>query len=556
MSNKSNKLIDLWSKSKFLVIVFVTLAVIMITSALIELSQSKKELYELMEQQAESLIESIFTSSENSLLANDQLTSLIEQRLLNNAVLISQLNQDGKISNEKLNDICSANDIYRINIFNNQGEKIFHSHEQIHSSNDEKYSPKQLYDPIFTGMIDTLIVGVIPARYEDGNRFSVAIAGKDRNVIAINIDAEQILNFRKSIGFGPLLRNIVHDNPSIIFAALQDTNTILAASGNVTSLDAIQASEFLSISLRDSVIATRTAMFNDFEVFEVVRPFEYHNTQIGLLRLGLSIESIHEINSRIIRRLIVISIILFIIGSIIFALVFISQRLGVLRKQYATVETYSSNIINNASDAIIVHNSSEGIKIFNKSAEQLFNRTESSILGKSFNNIFNSDELDKILNIDSNIIQVKTEINGNNKHLLISKTDFIDGSIPNSILMIRDLTEQKLLEEQLERNQRLTAMGELASGVAHEIRNPLNSISTIVQQLDKDFIPNQNTEEYHELSNIVYNEIQRINKTIEEFLKFSKPEIIKPFSFKIDKYSILSGIFIVFLGMILLLLST
>ena len=74
MSNKTNKLIDLWSKSKFLIIVFVTLAVIMITSALIELSQSKKELYELMEQQAESLIESIFFTSPSSFIS--QSTSL------------------------------------------------------------------------------------------------------------------------------------------------------------------------------------------------------------------------------------------------------------------------------------------------------------------------------------------------------------------------------------------------------------------------------------------------------------------------------------------------
>ncbi len=84
------------------------------------------------------------------------------------------------------------------------------------------------------------------------------------------------------------------------------------------------------------------------------------------------------------------------------------------------------------------------------------------------------------------------------------------------------------------RKQRLTAMGELASGVAHEIRNPLNSISTIVQQLDKDFIPTNDVEEYHELSNIVYSEINRINQTVKDFLHFAKTEEIKPEPFKLD----------------------
>jgi signal transduction histidine kinase len=69
-------------------------------------------------------------------------------------------------------------------------------------------------------------------------------------------------------------------------------------------------------------------------------------------------------------------------------------------------------------------------------------------------------------------------------------------------------------------------MGQLASGVAHEIRNPLNSIATIVQQLDKDFEPSANNEEYHSLAKIVSKEVKRMNMTIENFLRFSKPEPI------------------------------
>jgi len=533
--NYSRKNRSLWTQSKFLVSVFITLAILMIVSSLFELYQSKKELYRLMEKQAQSLMESILISSKNSLLTNERLSILIEERLLNNAVLINILYENDKITNTVLNDICDQNNIYRINIFNKHGDILFYSHPQNHLSESEKYSPQQILAPIFTGLVDTLIIGIIPARFEHGNRYAVAISGKDRSAIVLNIDAKQVLSFKRNIGFGPLLRNIVSENLLITFAALQDTSNILAASGNVTVLEAIQDSDFLLSSLEDSLFVSRIAVFDSIEVFEVVHPFVYNGENIGLLRLGLSMSPIQDINDRIYRRLIIITFALFIIGSIIFAFIFTLQNFGILKKQYSIVETYSSNIINNANDAIIVYNNSDGIKIFNNASEKLFKKKQSQIIGKTLGLLFTKNDHKKIDEQSSAIQSVDCLINNNNRYLLISKTHFIDNKDDkNTILLIRDLTDQKLMEEQMERKQRLTAMGELASGVAHEIRNPLNSISTIIQQLDKDFTPTNDVEEYHELSNIVYSEINRINQTVKDFLHFAKPEEIKPEPFKLD----------------------
>ncbi len=532
--NYSRKKLGFWTQSKFLILTFVTLAILMIVSSLFELKQSKKELYGLMEKQAQSLIESIMISSKNSLLTNERLSTIIEERLLNNAVLINTLNKNDKITNKILKEICDQNNIYRINIFNKFGKKLFYSHPQEHFSNQEKYSPQQILTPIFNGLVDTLIIGIIPARFEDGNRYAIAISGKDSSAIVLNIDAKQVMDFKRNIGFGPLLRNIVSENQLITFAALQDTSNILAASGNVTVLESIQESDFLLGSLRDSLFISRIADFDSVEVFEVVHPFVYNGKSIGLLRLGLSMSPIQDINDRIFRRLIIITLALIIIGSIIFAYIFTLQNFGILKKQYSIVETYSSNIINKASDAIIVYNKNDGIKIFNKAAEILFNKKQSQILGKTLKLLFSKDDLKKINEQSSTIQSVDCNINKTNRYLLISKTHFMDDKDhKNVIILIRDLTDQKLMEEQMERKQRLTAMGELASGVAHEIRNPLNSISTIIQQLDKDFIPTKDVDEYHELSNIVYSEINRINQTVKDFLHFAKPEEIKPEPFKL-----------------------
>ena len=79
-------------------------------------------------------------------------------------------------------------------------------------------------------------------------------------------------------------------------------------------------------------------------------------------------------------------------------------------------------------------------------------------------------------------------------------------------------------------------MGELASGVAHEIRNPLNTIGTIVQQLDKDFEPSSNNEEFHSLAGLVYKEVKRINETIQSFLSFARPDPVNPSEFEISEF--------------------
>jgi signal transduction histidine kinase len=506
----------------------------MVVSALFELYQSRKELYRLMEKQAQSLIESIIISSKNSLLTNERLSSIIEERLLNNAVLIKKLYEKHEISNSILNEISEQNNIYRINIFDKYGQKLFYSHPQDHFSDSEKYSPQQVLAPIFTGLVDTLIIGIIPARFEEGNRYAIAISGNNRNAIVLNIDAKQVLDFKSNIGFGPLLRNIVSENPLITFAALQDTSNILAASGNVKALESIQESDFLLNSLQNSIFISRIADFDSLKVFEVVHPFVYNGKTIGLLRLGLSMSPIQDINDRIYRRLIIITIALFIIGSIIFAYIFTLQNFRILKKQYSIVETYSSNIINNASDAIIVYNNN-GIQLFNSAAESLFRKKQSIIIGKTLRSLFTKNDYEKIDKQSSAIQSIDCLINNTNRYILISKTHFIDEDDTNNcILLIRDLTDQKLMEEQIERKQRLAAMGELASGVAHEIRNPLNSISTIVQQLDKDFTPTDDKEEYHELANIVHSEINRINQTVKDFLHFAKPEEIKPEPFKLE----------------------
>ncbi|MFT8322174.1 MAG: PAS domain-containing protein [Bacillus sp. (in: firmicutes)] len=84
-----------------------------------------------------------------------------------------------------------------------------------------------------------------------------------------------------------------------------------------------------------------------------------------------------------------------------------------------------------------------------------------------------------------------------------------------------DITEKKKTEEILHRQDKLAAIGQLAAGVAHEIRNPLTSIKGYAEFLSLDEL-DQNRQEFFE---IILDEIERVNSIVEEFMMLSKPTV-------------------------------
>lgn len=523
--------------SRNILLIFVSLAILMITSALIELFQSKKELYKLMEDNAHSLFESLLISSENALKTYNYLEQLTRQRVLNQATIVIRLYENGKIDDPILDSLVGTSNIAGIHIFDTDGKIRYSASDSASVFFKEGSDIKTWLNPLFSGIQDTLILGFQPSRVKNVYHYLVALKARDNAAILFSERAGLMSAFRRQIGFGNLLRKLAEDNDNIIYASLQDTSNILAASGNVEALDAIPQSDFLKKAWQDSLFLTRTTTFDTLDIFEAVHPFSFKGRKIGLFRIGISTEIIDDINARIYRRLIIITLILIIIGSVMLTFIFTRQQFHLLQKRYEVIESYSSGIIENVSDAIIVLDSASGIKIFNSAAEQLLGVDRENIKGHTLNNLFRQSDCRTVFQDDATLNQIECTLKGRKKYLLISRSRFKDrDGIENTIMVIRDLTEQKQLEAQIEREQRLSAMGELASGVAHEIRNPLNTIATIIQQLNKDFEPVDMKEEYHELAQLVHTEVKRINKTVQDFLSFARPSPVAPSTFYLSDF--------------------
>lgn len=100
------------------------------------------------------------------------------------------------------------------------------------------------------------------------------------------------------------------------------------------------------------------------------------------------------------------------------------------------------------------------------------------------------------------------------------------------VAIFDDLTEQKAMEEELRRADRLRSLGELSAGVAHEIRNPLTGIATTAQVLKEKL---QDDPEKTEYITVILDEIKRLDDIIKNLLTFARPLVPEPAEYKIGK---------------------
>jgi two-component system sensor histidine kinase PilS (NtrC family) len=104
--------------------------------------------------------------------------------------------------------------------------------------------------------------------------------------------------------------------------------------------------------------------------------------------------------------------------------------------------------------------------------------------------------------------------------LTVATLAFPDGQT-GFLLTFQDVTDIKRLERDARLQQRLAAVGEMAAGIAHEIRNPLASMSGSIQVLRQEL---QLSEEQGQLMDIVLRESDRLNDTIRSFLAYARPQ--------------------------------
>ena len=166
------------------------------------------------------------------------------------------------------------------------------------------------------------------------------------------------------------------------------------------------------------------------------------------------------------------------------------------------------------------------ILTFNPSAEQITGLDSSDAIGRSIFELLQlSAESERSLHTDDSrghgIEVLYTRPGGDRIELSLSAAPLITPSGKSGFLFVfEDVTDARRLERKSRLQQRLAAVGEMAAGIAHEIRNPLASMSGSIQILRQE-LPLSDDQE--RLMDIVLRESERLNETIRAFLAYARP---------------------------------
>jgi PAS domain S-box-containing protein len=190
------------------------------------------------------------------------------------------------------------------------------------------------------------------------------------------------------------------------------------------------------------------------------------------------------------------------------------------------VKNYLNDILESQTNGVIVLDRSGSITTCNKTTGAITGIKPQSCLGKSLNEIFPLFEsvVARLGKSRGETISQDKDIanaNGGTLHIRISASPVWDnhGGQIGTILILQDMTEFRRMEELAQRNQRLREMGEMAAGIAHEIRNPLASIELFASLLKKDL---EGDSEKEDLVQHIRAGVQNMDRIISTLLLFAK----------------------------------
>ena len=301
---------------------------------------------------------------------------------------------------------------------------------------------------------------------------------------------------------------------------------LIYVTGNIESLFSFL---FILIVISSSVFLSRRELLFVASAAAILYGSLLDLQYYGFLPELAGLHFSHNANERDVFYAVFVNVIAFFLSALLSGT--LSERLKrsqrALEKKeidYEDLEKFSAAILSNITSGLLIVNHQARIRSFNRGATRITGYTLEQVYNRQVRELFPGFEIfaDHEFRVVSRgeskfkDSQGRTMILGYASSLLKD----VKGEETGLLVTFQDLTRLKKVEEQLKRSDRLAAVGRLASGMAHEIRNPLASISGSVQLLMEG---RHVTEDDRRLMRIVVKEAERLSNLLTDFLLFARP---------------------------------
>lgn len=513
---------------RYIAAVIVVLALLMIVISVWVIHRAQSNMLWVMEKEGVALIESIIQSSRNAMRADALLRETISERLIDNARQADHLLESSGAGRRLLTQMVRENGLLSIEVFDGGGRRIVSTIPSGVAEADS--AARERLSPILDGGYGVQVLGYEEGIQGGGERYAVAVArAESPGAVIVAIDGSSVREMMEEVGIGYLIQRISRE-PGIEYVLLQDEEGIVLASRNIERMATIESDPFLRHALAHEDAQHRITQFEGRDALEIVKPFASAESTPGLFRLGLSLQGYREMVTGTRRQVALLAVLFFLLGVIAVTLIIINQNYALLNRSYNEIRTLTGSVLENMRSAVVAVDASGRITVLNRAAEEIFAVSRSQVLGRRYSDIFKDDEclLGETLEKRRTITGVERPyrtFSGDRLQLAVSTSDLgeSEGEVSGAVAVIRDMTRVRDMEESIQRTDRLSAMGNLAAGVAHEVRNPLNAIAIAAQRLEEEFLPDDNREEFLALTRALRSEVARLNEIVQQFLSLATP---------------------------------
>ncbi len=498
------------------------LAVLFAGLAFFGIQKSRKDLLSLMSQQAEGLLETLSLASTNALKANRLLESMVESRLSDLGYFVADLWENHSLAADALSQIAHEAQLDYINLLSPSGKLLL---TNSRDRENDFYSPphdSNLTAFLKSGDRDRTFSYRLPEDFLAGERMAVLVR-TPKGMVNLVADQTFMRNFQTEVGIGYLIQKIAA-SPGVVYVVLQSPEGIILASRDVSQITKIQGEPFLKNALTAPHSATRTVDFEGRPVFEAVHSFSAPEYPLSLFRVGLSLEGFQSITASFRYQIIFFSALLFLLGLVAYGYFASAESVKTLKTSFSRLKGTTDRILEDMEAAVVVVDAKGQIQLANRQAEKLLGVTENE--KSRYEEFFKKDELGL-----SEVLKNRRPKSGwqfaKGEHFFLGSSSPLfgpEGVLEGGVAVISDWTRLKKLEEEAKKSERLALLGNLAAGVAHEIRNPLNTISIAAQRLKNEFSVTSDQAEFEKFVTAVENEARRINQSVSEFLGLVRSE--------------------------------